>query len=135
MSEPYLSAVLEETERVAEQHDQIARSTDDPAHEYLRYGVLRPLEGEADETAADVPETDGVTVGYGADEAMFDSWGDDVEWWNVVPPQEKVKSCLRRYSQILNRSMPPKNETGGAAGTRQSRGSTVGSTCAWTTGR
>jgi len=46
MSELYLSAVLDEAERVAEQHDQIARSADDPAHEYLRYAVLRLLEGE-----------------------------------------------------------------------------------------
>jgi len=28
-----------------------------------------------------------VTVGYGEDEAMFDSWGDDVEWWDIVPPR------------------------------------------------
>jgi len=92
MSDPYLSAVLDEAERVAEQHDQIARSTDHPAHEYLRYAVLRLLEGEADETAADIREIDGVTVGYGEDEAMFDSWGDDVEWWETVPPREE---CTR----------------------------------------
>jgi len=92
MSDPYLSVVIEEAERVAEQHDQIARSTEHPAHEYLRYAVLRLLEGEADETAADVPEIDGVTVGYGADKAMFDSWGDDVEWWETVPPRD---GCTR----------------------------------------
>jgi len=56
MSELYLSAVLDEAERVAEQHDQIARSADDPAHEYLRYAVLRRLlEGETDEISTDVP--------------------------------------------------------------------------------
>jgi len=33
-----------------------------------------------------------VTVGYGEDEAMFDSWGDDVEWWDIVPPREE---CTR----------------------------------------
>jgi len=65
MSELYLSAVLDEAERVAEQHDQIARSADDPAHEYLRYAVLRLLEGETDEISTDVPEIGGVTVGYG----------------------------------------------------------------------
>jgi len=90
MSELYLSAVLDEAERVAEQHDQIARSADDPAHEYLRYAVLRLLEGETDEISTDVPEIGGVTVGYGEDEAMFDSWGDDVEWWDIVPPRERV---------------------------------------------
>jgi hypothetical protein len=89
MSDPYLCAVLDEAERVPEQHDQIARSTDDTAHEYLRYAVLRLLEGVADETVADVPEVDGVTVGHGEDEAMFDSWGDDVEWWDIVPPREE----------------------------------------------
>ena len=92
MTDPYLSAILSEAERVAEQHDQIARSTDHPAHEYLRYAVLRLLEGEADETAADVPEFDGVTVGYGADKAMCDSWGNDVEWWETVPPRD---GCTR----------------------------------------
>ncbi|ACM58545.1 hypothetical protein HALDL1_00525 (plasmid) [Halobacterium sp. DL1] len=92
MSELYLSAVLDEAERVAEQHDQIARSADDPAHEYLRYAVLRLLEGETDEISTDVPEIGGVTVGYGEDEAMFDSWGDDVEWWDIVPPREE---CTR----------------------------------------
>jgi len=88
MSELYLSAVLDEAERVAEQHDQIARSADDPA-QYLRYAVLRLLEGETDEISTDVPEIGGVTVGYGEDEAMFDSWGDDVEWWDIVPPRER----------------------------------------------
>ncbi|MDS0280178.1 hypothetical protein NDI85_20545 [Halomicroarcula sp. S1AR25-4] len=92
MTEPYLSAVLNEAERVAKQHDQVARSTDAPAHEYLRYGVLRLLEGETDETVADMPDTDGVTVGYGSDEAMFDSWSSSEDWWETVPPQ---KACTR----------------------------------------
>jgi len=92
MTEPYLSAVLNEAERVAKQHDQVARSTDDPAHEYLRYGVLRLLEGETDETVAEVPDIDGVTVGYGEDKAMFDSWGSSEDWWETVPPQE---ACTR----------------------------------------
>jgi len=92
MTEPYLSAVLNEAERVAKQHDQVARSTDDPAHEYLRYGVLRLLEGETDETVAEVPDIDGVIVGYGEDKAMFDSWGSSEDWWETVPPQE---ACTR----------------------------------------
>jgi len=92
MSELYLSAVLDEAERVAEQHDQIARSADDPAHEYLRYAVLRLLEGETDETTTNGPEIDDVTVGYGEDDAMFDSWGDDVVVVETVAPQD---GCTR----------------------------------------
>jgi len=61
-------------------------------HEYLRYAVLRLLEGETDETTTNGPEIDDVTVGYGEDDAMFDSWGDDVEWWETVAPQD---GCTR----------------------------------------
>jgi hypothetical protein len=92
MTDQYLTAVLDEAERVADQHDQVARSTDNPAHEYLRYAILRLLEGESDDAPADVPQIDGVTVGYGEDEAMFDSWSADVEWWETVPAQE---ACTR----------------------------------------
>ncbi|WP_248898239.1 hypothetical protein [Haloplanus halobius] len=70
--------------RGAEAH---SRST-----KYLRYGVLRLLEGETDETVADVPDIDGVTVGYGSDEAMCDSWGSSEDWWETVTPQE---ACTR----------------------------------------
>ena len=31
--------------------------------------------------SVDVPWIDGVTVGYGEDGAMYESWGDGVEWW------------------------------------------------------
>lgn len=75
MTDDYLTTVLEEAEHVAEQHDQVARTTDNQPHEYLRYAVLRALEGEADHLPADWTVIDGVTVGYGSDEAMFDSWG------------------------------------------------------------
>ncbi len=92
MTDQYLTTVLEEAERVAEHHDQVARSSKNPYHEYLRYAVLRLLEGEADEMSMDVPQINGVTVGYGEDEAMCESWGDDVEWWETVPPQ---KECTR----------------------------------------
>ena len=87
MTDRYLTTVLEEAERVAKHHDQVARSSENPYHEYLRYAVLRLLEGEADETSVDVPQVDGVTVGYGEDKAMCESWSDDVEWWETVPPQ------------------------------------------------
>jgi len=44
MTDRYLTTVLKEAERVAEQHDQVARTADNQAHEYLRYAVLRVLE-------------------------------------------------------------------------------------------
>jgi hypothetical protein len=53
MTDRYLTTVLKEAEHVAEQHDQIARTVDNQAHEYLRYAVLRVLEGEADPHPAD----------------------------------------------------------------------------------
>ena len=53
MTEPYLTTVLEEAEHVAERHDRVARTTDGQAHEYLRYAVLRVLEGEAERLPAD----------------------------------------------------------------------------------
>ena len=92
MTEPDLTTVLEEAEHVAEQHDQVARTTDNQADEYLRYAVLRVLEGEADQLPADWTPIDGVTVGYGSDDAMFDSWGSSEDWWENVPPQE---ACTR----------------------------------------
>ena len=92
MTDRYLTTVLDEAERVAEHHDQVAQSSDHPEHEYLRYAVLRLLEGKADETSVEVPQIDGVTVGYGEDDAMCNSWDDDVEWWETVPPQEE---CTR----------------------------------------
>ena len=92
MTDRYLTTVLDEAERVAEHHDQVAQSSDNPNHEYLRYAVLRLLEGETDETSVEVPQVDGVTVGYGKDTAMCESWSDDVEWWETVPPQEE---CTR----------------------------------------
>ena len=33
-----------------------------------------------------------MTVGYGRDQPMYDSWGSDVEWGNTVPPQD---DCTR----------------------------------------
>ncbi|WP_433630059.1 hypothetical protein [Halomicrococcus sp. NG-SE-24] len=92
MTDQYLTTVLEEAERVTEHHDKVAQSTDHPEHEYLRYAVLRLFEGETDEMPVDVPQVDGVTVGYGEDKAMCESWSDDIEWWETVPPQEE---CTR----------------------------------------
>ena len=65
MTDDYLTTVLEEAEHVAKQHDQVACTTDNQAQEYLRYAVLRMLEGEADHLPADWTPIDGVTVGYG----------------------------------------------------------------------
>jgi hypothetical protein len=92
MTERHLRAVLAEAERVAEHYDQVAKAKGSPAHEYLRYAVLRLLEGDANSIPEEVPQVDGVTVGYGRDQAMYDSWGSDVEWWDTVPPQD---DCTR----------------------------------------
>ena len=92
MTDQYLTTVLDEAERVAEHHEQVAQSSDHPEHEYLRYAVLRLLEGKADETSVGAPQIDGVTVGYGEDKAMYESWDDDVEWWEIIPPQAE---CTR----------------------------------------
>ena len=92
MTESYLTTLLEEAEYVVEQHDQVARTTDNQAHEYLRYAVLRVLEGESEHLPADWTPIAGVTVGYGSDDAMYDSWGSSEDWWETVPPQER---CTR----------------------------------------
>jgi hypothetical protein len=92
MTDHNLTTVLKEAEHVAEQHDRVARTTENQAHEYLRYAVLRVLEGEADHLSSDWTPIDGVTVGYGSDEAMYDSWGTSEDWWEIVPPQE---ACTR----------------------------------------
>jgi len=81
MTDRYLITVLEEAEYVAEQHHQVARTADNQVHEYLRYAVLRILEGQADHLPTDWTPIDGVTVGYGTDEAMFDSWDSSEDWW------------------------------------------------------
>jgi hypothetical protein len=92
MTDDYLTTVLEEAEHVAEQLYQVARTTDNQAHEYLRYAILRILEGQADHLPTGWTPIDGVTVGYGSDDAMFDSWGASEDWWETVPPQE---ACTR----------------------------------------
>ena len=48
MTDRYLTTVLDEAERVAEHHEQVAQSSDNPNHEYLRYAVLRLLEDKAE---------------------------------------------------------------------------------------
>ena len=50
------------------------------------------LEGQADHLPTEWTPIDGVTVGYGSDEGMFDSWGASEDWWETVPPQE---ACTR----------------------------------------
>jgi len=56
-------------------NEQVARTTDSRAHEYLRFAVLRIPEGETDFLPEDWTAIDGVTGGYGSDDAIFDSWG------------------------------------------------------------
>ena len=91
MAEDYLTTILEEAEHVAEQHDQVA-TADSQAREWLRYAVLRILEGQADHLPTNWTPIDGVTVGYDIDNAMFDSWGSSEDWWETVPLQE---TCTR----------------------------------------
>jgi len=92
MTDRYLTTVLKEAERVAEQHDQVARTADNnQAHEYLRYAVLRVLErGGPPPVGLDADRRRNRWV-WG-DEAMFDSWGSSEDWWETVPPQE---ACTR----------------------------------------
>ena len=65
---------------MAEQHDQVARTADNQAHEYLRYVVLRILEGQADHIPMGWTPINGVMVSYGSDEAMFNNWGASEGW-------------------------------------------------------
>jgi len=46
------------------------------------------LEGEVDHLPADWTPIDAVTIGYGIDEAMFDSWGSSEDCGTPPPPQE-----------------------------------------------
>ena len=92
MTDDYLTTILEEAEHVAEQLDQVARTTDNQSHEYLRYAVLRVFEGHTGHFPTGWTLIDGVTVGYGSDDAMFDSWSASEDWWGTVPPQE---ACTR----------------------------------------
>ena len=92
MTDEYLTTVFEEAERVAEQYDQVARTADNQAHEHLRYGVLRVLEGEPNNLLTDWTPIDAVTVDYGRDNAMCPSWGSSEDWWETLPPQE---ACTR----------------------------------------
>ena len=49
-------------------------------HEYLRYAVLKLLEEGPSDPDSTLPRIDDLTVGYGQDTAMFESWHTDVEW-------------------------------------------------------
>jgi len=99
MTDRYLTTVLKEAERVAEQHDQVARTADNQAHEYLRYAVPPGARKRADHLPSDWTPIDGVTVGYGEDEAMFDSWGSSEDWWETQSrPRKRVpaSACSSR---------------------------------------
>ena len=72
MTNRYLIPVLRKANRLVDHHDQVAQSTAHPEHEYLRYVVLRVLEGETDHQPVDRSPFNGVTVGYGSDDAMFE---------------------------------------------------------------
>lgn len=80
MTDRYLTTALEEAESVAEQHEQVTRTTDTHAHEYLRSAVIRILDGEAEHLSRGCTPIDDVTVGYGNHDAIFDSWGSSEDW-------------------------------------------------------
>lgn len=105
MTDRYLPAVLEEAEQIATHHDQVAHSTENTAHEYLRYAVLKLLEEGPSDPDITLPRIDNVTVGYGQDTAMFESWHTDVEWWTTVPPQEEC-TRFRIFYPIEHESVP-----------------------------
>jgi len=75
-SEPHLMTFLEGSlARIRSSTTKSPERQTTKLHEYLRYAVLRVLEGEVDHLPADWTPIDAVTIGYGIDEAMFDSWG------------------------------------------------------------
>lgn len=88
MPEHNLETLLEEAMHVANDYPTVASGVDNSLHEYLRYAVLRLLEGDADQHS---PTVD-VTVGYGRDAAMADNWRSMVSWWSEMPVQE---DCTR----------------------------------------
>lgn len=94
----YLETVLEEAEQIPENHPTVACEADNAVHEYLRFAVLRLLEVAPEDTYTDVEPVEGVTVGYGIDEAMADSWRETVQWWETVPIQEECTRFRIFYS-------------------------------------
>lgn len=65
MTDRHLSAILEEAEQIATHHEQVAHSTENAAHEYLRYAVLKLLEEDPSAPDSTLSRIDDVTVGYG----------------------------------------------------------------------
>lgn len=89
MTKDYLETLLDEAISVANDYPAVANGVNDVPHEYLRYAVLRLLEGDIGshlEPAVDV------TVGYGMDAAMEDRWRSQVSWWDELPVRE---GCTR----------------------------------------
>nr|WP_234402838.1 hypothetical protein [Halarchaeum acidiphilum] len=84
MVEDSLNTLLDEAAHVATDYPAVANGVDDSLHEYLRYAVLRLLEGNTERLS---PTVD-VTVGYGRDKAMAESWRATVSWWDELPGQE-----------------------------------------------
>ncbi len=79
MTEPYLTTVLEEAEHVAKQHDQVALTTDNQAHEYLRYSVRGQLVVGSDQ--------------YGGSRATIPVWR--------RRPRTDMNSTATRCSQVF----------------------------------
>jgi len=88
MPEHDLATLLNEAVHVANNYPAVANGVDNSLHEYLRYAVLWLLEGDAGPRS---PAVD-VTVGYGRDAAMADTWRSTVSWWDEMPVRE---DCTR----------------------------------------
>lgn len=106
MTEHYLELILDEARQTIESHPTVGRSVENPLHEHLRFAVLRLLENDTKKTHTGEPAVPGVTVGYGNDGAMFEHWGDDVEWWDDVVPQEHCTRFRIFYEKDQEEGVP-----------------------------
>jgi|AntRauMinimDraft_3_1070383.scaffolds.fasta_scaffold00491_10 hypothetical protein len=114
MTDRYLSAILEEAEQISTHHEQAAHLTENAAHEYLRYAALKLLEEGPLDPDSTLPRIDDVTVGYGQDTAVFESWHIDVVDKSCTCPDWQQRSpaggCkhLRRVDHEIKHDRVPR---------------------------
>lgn len=87
MSDEYLDLVLEEAQQLINHQPTDTPTAEINLHEYLRFAIHCLLESEAERTYTKEPRVPRVTVGYASDQAMFETWGSDVDWWSELSPQ------------------------------------------------